>query len=93
MTVMDETLRVFTRRYKAPLSEALELTDWLIPLIEVIPISHMDCDVVKKAMSCRLKTSDALHIASMSKAGIKNIASEDSEFDKISLMKGYGWIT
>ena len=48
---------------------------------------------MKKAMSCRLKTTDALHIASMSKARIKNIASEDSEFDKISLMKGYGWIT
>ena len=88
MIVIDETLWILTRKYKVPLDEALELTDWLMPLIEVIPIDYTNYDIVKKAIVNRkLKPSDALHIASMSKAGIKHIVSEDSEFDKIPWIK------
>ncbi|MEM2277158.1 MAG: type II toxin-antitoxin system VapC family toxin, partial [Thermoproteota archaeon] len=34
-----------------------------------------------------LKPSDALHIASMNKMGIRHIVSEDKEFDKIPFIE------
>ena len=84
MIVIDEVLWILTKKYKIPLSEVLELVDRLIPLLEVIPLDYTDYDVMRKAvMNYGLKPSDALHIASMNKAGIKHIISEDEEFDKI----------
>lgn len=84
MIVIDEILWILTRKYKVPLNEVFELIDWLIPLLEVIPIDYMDYEAMKEAMvNHKLKPSDALHVASMRKAGIKHIVSEDEEFDKI----------
>ena len=84
MIVVDEVLWILTKKYKIPLDEALELTDQLMPLLEVIPVDYTDYDVMRKTMmKYGLKPSDALHIASMNKAGIKHIISEDEEFDKI----------
>ena len=88
MIVIDEVLWILTKKYKIPLSEVLELVDRLIPLLEVIPLDYTDYDVMRKAvMNYGLKPSDALHIASMNKAGIKRIVSEDEEFDKIPWIK------
>lgn len=37
----------------------------------------------KYLLEHELKPSDAIHLATMEKAGIKRIASEDQEFDKV----------
>ena len=88
MIVVDEVLWILTKKYKVPLSEALELMDRLMPLIEVIPLDYMDYDDMRRIMmNYGLKPSDALHVASMCKAGIKHIVSEDKEFDKIPWIK------
>mgnify|MGYP000052911317 CR=1 FL=1 len=88
MIVVDEVLWILTKKYKIPLDEVLELTDQLMPLLEVIPVDYTDYDVMRKTMmKYGLKPSDALHIASMNKAGIKHIVSEDEEFDKIPSIK------
>ncbi|RLI37950.1 hypothetical protein DRO55_00110 [Candidatus Bathyarchaeota archaeon] len=88
MIVIDEVLWILTKKYKIPLSEVLELVDRLIPLLEVIPLDYTDYDVTRKTvMNYGLKPSDALHITSMNKAGIKRIVSEDEEFDKIPWIK------
>ena len=88
MIVVDEVLWILTKKYEIPLDEVLELTDQLMPLLEVIPVDYTDYDVMRKMMmKYGLKPSDALHIASMNKAGIKHIVSEDEEFDKIPSIK------
>ena len=88
MIVVDEVLWILTKKYKVPLSEALELMDRLMPLIEVIPLDYMDYDDMRRIMmNYGLKPSDALHVASMRKAGIKHIVSENKEFDKIPWIK------
>ncbi|MGC8850133.1 MAG: type II toxin-antitoxin system VapC family toxin [Candidatus Bathyarchaeia archaeon] len=84
MIVIDEALWVLTKKYKVPLDEVLELTDRLMPLLEVVPIEYTDYDIMKKTMmNYGLKPSDALNIASMNKAEVQHIVSEDSEFDKV----------
>ena len=88
MIVVDEVLWILTKKYKIPLDEVLELTDQLMPFLEVIPVDYTDYDVMRKTMmKYGLKPSDALHIASMNKVGIKHIVSEDEEFDKIPSIK------
>jgi predicted nucleic acid-binding protein len=88
MIVIDETIWILTKKYNITLNEAFELTDRLMPLLEVIPINYIDYDAMKKIMiSHRLKPSDSLHVASMNKAEIKHIVSEDKEFDKIPWIK------
>jgi len=88
MIVIDETIWILNKKFNVPLNEAFELTDRLMPLLEVVPIDYIDYDAMKKIMTNhRLKPSDALHVASMSKAGIKHIVSEDKEFDKIPGIK------
>ena len=88
MIVVDEVLWILTKKYKIPLGEVLELMDQLTPLLEVIPVDYTDYDVMRKTMmKYGLKPSDALHIASMNKVGIKHIVSEDEEFDKIPSIK------
>ncbi|MEM2123033.1 MAG: type II toxin-antitoxin system VapC family toxin [Candidatus Bathyarchaeia archaeon] len=88
MIVIDETLWILTKKYKVPLNEAFELTDQLMPLLEIIPIDYGDYDVMKVTMKNHdLKPSDAIHVASMNKAGVKHVVSEDVEFDKIPWLK------
>ena len=88
MLVIDEIVWILTKKYKVSLNEVLELTDKLMPLLEVIPINYIDYDTMKKIMvNYRLKPSDALHVASMSKAGARHIISEDKGFDKIPWIK------
>ncbi|MEM1569961.1 MAG: type II toxin-antitoxin system VapC family toxin [Candidatus Bathyarchaeia archaeon] len=84
MVVIDEVLWILTRKYKIALVEVFELIDRLMPLLDVIPIDYTDYNAMKKTMvNHGLKPSDALHVSSMTKAGIKQIVSEDGEFDKI----------
>ncbi|MEM2415208.1 MAG: type II toxin-antitoxin system VapC family toxin, partial [Thermoproteota archaeon] len=83
MLVINETIWILNKKYRIPLSEIIELIDKLIPLLEIIPIDYGDYDIMKKIMlDYGLKPSDALHIASMNKMGIRHIVSEDKEFDK-----------
>lgn len=88
MIVIDETVWILSRKLKIPLSETFELTDGLMPFLEVIPINYSDYSVMKRIMmDYGLKPSDALHTASMKKAGIEHIVSEDKDFDKILWIK------
>jgi predicted nucleic acid-binding protein len=86
--VIDETTWILTKKFKIPLNEVFELTDKLMPLLEVIPINYTDYDAMKKVMmEYGMKPSDAIHTASMSKSGAEHIVSEDKEFDKIPWIK------
>jgi len=88
MLVINETIWILNKKYRIPLSEIIELIDRLIPLLEIIPIDYGDYDIMKKIMlDYGLKPSDALHIASMNKMGIRHIVSEDKEFDKIPFIE------
>ncbi|MEM2821610.1 MAG: type II toxin-antitoxin system VapC family toxin [Thermoproteota archaeon] len=88
MLVINETIWILNKKYRIPLSEIIELIDKLIPLLEIIPIDYGDYDIMKKIMlDYGLKPSDALHIASMNKMGIRHIVSEDKEFDKIPFIE------
>ena len=88
MIIIDEVVWILMKKYKILLNEILELIDRLIPLLEIIPIDYADYDVMKKVMmKYKLKPSDAIHIASMSKVKIKYIVSEDKEFDNIPWIK------
>ena len=88
MIIIDETLWVLTKKYKVPLDEVLELTDRLMPLLEVVPIEYTDYDIMKESMmNYGLKPSDVLHIASMNKTKVQHIVSEDNEFDRVSWIK------
>lgn len=88
MIVVDETIWILTRKYRIPLSEAFELIDKLMPIVEVIPVDYTEYDVMKGAMmEYGLKPSDAIHVASMKKSGAQHIVSEDKEFDKIPWIK------
>jgi hypothetical protein len=91
--VLDETLYI-SRRYGVPYPETLEfLRRVVLPFAEVIPLDAGDLYTAEKYLvSYNIKPSDALHIATMEKAGASLIVSEDKEFDRITWIKRL-WLT
>jgi len=82
--VLDETLYI-SKRYGVPYSETLEfLKRVVLPFVEVVPLGVEDLYASEKyLLSYNLKPSDALHVATMEKAGTSLIVSEDREFDRV----------
>jgi predicted nucleic acid-binding protein len=58
-----------------------------------LPVEEEDFKPVEKyLLKYGLKPSDAIHLATMEKAGISNIVSEDREFDRVKGIKRI-WVT
>lgn len=65
----------------------------MLPFAEVTPLDAGDLYTAEKYLvSYNIKPSDALHIATMEKAGASLIVSEDKEFDRITWIERL-WLT
>jgi predicted nucleic acid-binding protein len=55
-----------------------------LPYTEIIPIAEEDLQATERYLTkYDLKTSDAIHLATMEKLGIASIVSEDEELDSV----------
>ncbi len=92
--VINETLYVARSKYQVPYQLTFELLESsVLPYVTVIPIEESDLDGMKKyLLSYGVKTSDAIHLATMEKAGITRVASEDEGLDKATEIKRI-WMT
>jgi len=60
----------------------------VLPFAEVVPLNAGDLYTAEKYLaSYNMKLSDALHIATMEKAGASLIVSEDKEFNRITWIR------
>jgi uncharacterized protein len=59
-----------------------------MPFVTILPIEESDVSLTEKYLTkYKIKPSDAIHLATMEKQGVTNIASEDSELDQIKEIK------
>jgi len=88
VVVLDETLYI-SRKYGVPYLETLEfLRRVVLPFTEVIPLGAEDFFAAEKYLvDYNLKPSDALHVATMEKAGTSLIVTEDKEFDRVAWIR------
>jgi predicted nucleic acid-binding protein len=93
MLVIDKVLYI-SRKYGVSYETTLDfLKNIVLPYAEVLPVEEKDSKPAEKyLLKYGLKPSDAIHLATMEKAGISNIVSEDREFDKVRGIKRI-WIT
>jgi len=93
MLVVDEVLYV-SRKYRVSYETTLDfLKNMMLPYAEVLPVEEEDFKPAEKyLLKYGLKPSDAIHLATMEKAGINNVVSEDREFDKVKEIKRI-WVT
>ncbi len=84
MIVIDELLFVSKGKYKVPYSVTLDIIDSLIfPFASILPLDESDYETMKEMLKYCSKPSDALIVASMRRANIDVIVSEDRDFDKV----------
>lgn len=83
--VIDEVLFISRRRYMVPYELTMDfIRTILLPYAEIIPIDEADLKPMEEyLLRYDLKPSDAIHLATMGKAGVNHIVSEDEEFDKV----------
>ena len=88
MLVIDEVLYI-SKKYGIHYDTTLDfLRNILSPYIEIISIEEEDLKFIEKfLLNYNLRPSDAIHLATMEKAGIKNIVTEDEDFDKVKEVK------
>lgn len=90
--VLDEVLYISKRKYGVEYSDTLDFLDRVIlPYVNVLSIGEEEFNVAKRFLGL-LNPSDALHVASMMNNGIKEIISEDKDFDKLKEVKRI-WIS
>lgn len=88
IAVVNEIIWILNRKYGVDLSEVFEFLDRVLDFVTVISLGSEDYEVVKEIMlRYKLKPSDAMHVASMKKAGVKHIVSEDPDFDRVEWIK------
>jgi len=88
IAVVNEIIWILNRKYGVDLSEVFEFLDRVLDFVTVISLGREDYEVVKEIMlRYKLKPSDAMHVASMKKAGVKHIVSEDPDFDRVEWIK------
>ena len=89
LLVVDELLYVSKRRYGFPHEVTLDFFQNLVlPYTEILPIEEEDVGPMRKyLLKYNLKPSDAIHLATMEKAGTNNIVTEDEELGKIPGIK------
>jgi len=88
MLVIDETLYT-SKRYQVPYNVTLNfLREIVLPYVEIIPIEEEDLKPTEKyLLKYGLKPSDAIHLATMEKAGVNHIVTEDEEFNRVEEVK------
>ena len=88
MLVIDETLYT-SKRYQVPYNITLNfLREIVLPYVEIIPIEEEDLKPTEKyLLKYGLKPSDAIHLATMEKAGVNHIVTEDEEFNRVEEVK------
>ncbi|MCE4610359.1 MAG: type II toxin-antitoxin system VapC family toxin [Desulfurococcales archaeon] len=87
--VLDELIYVSKRKYGIPYDLTVEFIESSIrPYVIILSLGEDEYVKAAKFMiEYNLKPSDALHLAAMVNNGMSLIASEDREFDKVSLVK------
>ena len=85
LLVLDEALYISRSRYRVPYAVTMNfLRRALLPYTEIIPIAEEDLKATERYLiEYDIKPSDAIHLATMDKAGITSIISEDKELDKV----------
>jgi hypothetical protein len=85
MLVLDETLQVSRRPYEVPYATTMGfLRRAFLPYTQIIPIAEEDLQATERYLTkYDVKPSDAIHLATMDKAGITSIVSEDEELDTV----------
>ena len=87
--VLDELLYISRKRYNVPYAVTTSfIDDVVLPFTEVLPLGlseHMTSQELLR--DTHLKSSDALHVASMILNGVAVVASEDKELDGVSKIR------
>ena len=84
MIVLDELIYVSKKKYSIPVEVTLEFIDSMIlPFTSILPLEENDYHVMKDTINYCSKPSDALIAASMKRASISELLSEDNDFDKV----------
>ena len=83
--VLDELLYISKKKYGVPYEITFEFIDSIVmPYITVIPLGAEEFNEAREIiLRYNLRPSDALHVGAMRSNGIKVIASEDADFDKV----------
>ncbi len=83
--VLDELLYISKKKYGVPYEITLEFINSIVmPYITVVPLGEEEFNEAREViLRYKLKPSDALHVGAMRSNGIKVIASEDTDFDKV----------
>ena len=84
LIVLDELIYISKKKYGIPNNVTLEFIDSMIlPFTSILPLEESDYLIMKETLKYCPKPSDALIVASMKRASITDILSEDSDFDKV----------
>ncbi len=84
LIVLDELIYISKKKYGIPNNVTLEFIDSMIlPFTSILPLEESDYLIMKETLKYCPKPSDALIVASMKRASITDLLSEDSDFDKV----------
>ncbi|MEM0214102.1 MAG: type II toxin-antitoxin system VapC family toxin [Ignisphaera sp.] len=87
--VLDELIHVSKKKYGIPYNITIEFIESnVLPYISVISLGEEEYkQAIKFLLDYNLKPSDSLHLGAMVNNGINTIVSEDSELDKVPIVK------
>jgi hypothetical protein len=84
MIVLDELLYMSKKKYGVPFETTMNFIDSVvIPFTSILELELDDYYVMKEMLRFCPKPSDALIAASMKRASIDTLLSEDKDFDKV----------
>ena len=90
LIVLDELIYISKKKYGIPNNVTLEFIDSMIlPFTSILPLEESDYLIMKETLKYCPKPSDALIVASMKRASITDLLSEDSDFDMIKGIKRF----
>ncbi len=93
MIVIDELLYVSGKKYKVPYNETLEFIESLVfPFATMLPLEEVDYFLMEEMLRYCPQPSGSIMAASMKRASIETIISEDNGFDRIPGIKRK-WLT
>jgi predicted nucleic acid-binding protein len=87
--VLDELIYISKKKYGIPQRITIEFIESnTLPYINIINLGEEEYrQAIKFLLDYNLKPSDSLHLGAMINNGINIIVSEDSEFDKVPIVK------
>jgi len=85
LLVLDEVLYISRRNYKVPYEITLNfLRKIILPYAKIIALEEEDITPMERYLTkYNLKPSDAIHLATMEKAGVTHIVTEDQDYDRV----------